>query len=128
MVLNLMKQLINVIMAEFILSAQKSFLVPSILVKAVLTFGMVQAGSSDSVIPDSAFCKGQYVPLIQNCKLMFKRKWISYYKVHCDITYDMEYIRGYLPVHNHEEAYETVKQAANDLHLRFNKSRIDDDW
>ena len=41
-----------------------------------------------------------------------------------DVTYNMEYIRGYLPVHNHEEAYETVKQAANDLHLRFNKSEL----
>ena len=28
-----------------------------------------------------------------------------------DITYDLEYIRGYLPVHNHVNAYEVVKQA-----------------
>ena len=40
-----------------------------------------------------------------------------------DITYDLEYIRGYLPVHNHVNAYEVVKQA-NDLHLRFNESEL----
>ena len=41
-----------------------------------------------------------------------------------DITYDLEYIRGYLPVHNHVNAYEVVKQATNDLHLRFNESEL----
>ena len=40
-----------------------------------------------------------------------------------DITYDLEYIRGYLPVHNHVNAYEVVK-ATNDLHLRFNESEL----
>ena len=44
-------------MAEFILSAQKIISRTIDPVKAVLTFGMIQAGSSDSVIPDSAFVK-----------------------------------------------------------------------
>ena len=48
-----------VIMAEFILSAQKIVSRTIDPVKeAVVTFGMVQAGSTDSVIPDTAFCKG----------------------------------------------------------------------
>ena len=62
-----------------------------------------------------------------NFKLIYKIKWISYYKglaLANDITYDLEYIRGYLPVHNHVNAYEVVKQAANDLHLRFNESEL----
>lgn len=41
-----------------------------------------------------------------------------------DITYDFNYIKGYLPLHNHQQAYEVVKQAANDMHLRFNESDL----
>ncbi|RZH99637.1 amidohydrolase, partial [Staphylococcus condimenti] len=48
-----------VIMAEFILSAQKIISRTIDPVKqAVLSFGMIQAGTTDSVIPDQAFCKG----------------------------------------------------------------------
>ena len=72
-----------VIMAEFILSAQKIISRTIDPVKeAVLTFGMIQAGSTDSVIPDTAFVKGLYVLLTQNYKVMFKIKWISSYKVY----------------------------------------------
>ncbi|MEJ7348610.1 peptidase dimerization domain-containing protein, partial [Staphylococcus epidermidis] len=47
------------IMAEFIMSAQKIVSRTIDPVKqAVISFGMVQAGSADNIIPDSAFCKG----------------------------------------------------------------------
>ena len=88
---------------------------------------MVQAGSSDSVIPDSAFCKGTVRTFDTKLQAHVQEKMdklLQGLALANDITYDMEYIRGYLPVHNHEEAYETVKQAANDLHLRFNKSEL----
>lgn len=71
-----------VIMAEFILSAQNNFSNTDPVKEAVLTFGMIQAGSTDSVIPDTAFVKVLYVLLTQNYKVMFKIKWISSYKVY----------------------------------------------
>jgi len=41
-----------------------------------------------------------------------------------DITYTMDYIKGYLPVHNNPNSYEVVKKAANDINLRFNESEL----
>lgn len=117
-----------VIMAEFILSAQKIVSRTIDPVKeAVLTFGMVQAGSTDSVIPDTAFCKGTvrtFDTALQNHIQEKMDKLLQGLAVANDITYKMEYIKGYLPVHNHPQAYEVVKQAANDLHLRFNESDL----
>lgn len=117
-----------VIMAEFILSAQKIVSRSIDPVKqAVLTFGMVQAGSSDSVIPDSAFCKGTVRTFDTNLQNHIKTKMdklLQGLAVANDITYDFNYIKGYLPLHNHQQAYEVVKQAANDMHLRFNESDL----
>lgn len=117
-----------VIMAEFILSAQKIVSRTIDPVKqAVLTFGMVQAGSSDSVIPDSAFCKGTVRTFDTNLQNHIKTKMdklLQGLAVANDITYDFNYIKGYLPLHNHQQAYEVVKQAANDMHLRFNESDL----
>lgn len=117
-----------VIMAEFILSAQKIISRTIDPVKeAVLTFGMIQAGSSDSVIPDSAFCKGTVRTFDTELQTHIQNKMdklLQGLALANDITYDLEYIRGYLPVHNHVNAYEVVKQAANDLHLRFNESEL----
>nr|MDK7245176.1 amidohydrolase [Staphylococcus lugdunensis] len=117
-----------VIMAEFILSAQKIISRTIDPVKeAVLTFGMIQAGSSDSVIPDSAFCKGTVRTFdtdIQEHVEMRMDKLLQGLALANDITYDLEYIKGYLPVHNHPQAYAQVKQASNDLHLRFNESDL----
>ena len=100
-----------VIMAEFILSAQKIISRTIDPVKeAVLTFGMVQAGSSDSVIPDSAFCKGTVRTFDTELQAHIQEKMdklLQGLALANDVTYNMEYIRGYLPVHNHEEAYET---------------------
>ncbi len=45
-----------------------------------------------------------------------------------DINYDLNYIKGYLPVHNNEKAYQVIKEATNDLHVRFNESDFNDDW
>ena len=117
-----------IIMAEFILSAQKiiSRTIDPVK-KLVLTFGMIQAGSSDSVIPDSAFCKGTVRTFDTELQTHIHNKMdklLQGLALANDITYDLEYIRGYLPVHNHLNAYEVVKQAANDLHLRFNESEL----
>ena len=88
---------------------------------------MIQAGSSDSVIPDSAFCKGTVRTFDTELQTHIHNKMdklLQGLALANDITYDLEYIRGYLPVHNHLNAYEVVKQAANDLHLRFNESEL----
>ena len=41
-----------------------------------------------------------------------------------DITYTLDYVKGYLPVHNHPNNYEIVKQAANEMNLRFYESEL----
>lgn len=117
-----------VIMAEFILSAQKIISRTIDPVKqAVLTFGMVQAGTSDSVIPDSAFCKGTVrtfdVDMQDHIKSKME-KLLQGLAIANDITYDFNYIKGYFPVHNHHQSYETIKQSANDLHLRYHESDL----
>lgn len=117
-----------VIMAEFILSAQKIISRTIDPVKeAVLTFGMIQAGSTDSVIPDTAFCKGTvrtFDTKLQSHVQNKMDKLLQGLSLSNDITYELEYIKGYLPVHNHQQSYDVVKQAANDLHLRFNESDL----
>lgn len=68
-------------MAEFILSAQKIVSRTIDPVKeAVLTFGMVQAGSTDSVIPDTAFCKGTVRTFDTALQNHIQEKWINFYK------------------------------------------------
>lgn len=117
-----------VIMAEFIMSAQKIVSRTIDPVKqAVISFGMVQAGSADNIIPDSAFCKGTvrtFDTEIQAHVMTKMEKLLQGLAVANDITYDFDYIKGYLPVHNHQDNYEIVKQAANDMNLRFNESDL----
>lgn len=115
-----------VILAEFILSAQKivSRTVDPIK-QAVVTFGMIQAGSSDSVIPDSAMCRGTvrtFDSELQTHIMNKLDKLLQGLALANDIEYTMDYERGYVPVHNNEQAYETVKQAAHDMNLRFTKA------
>ncbi|PCT85633.1 N-acetyl-L,L-diaminopimelate deacetylase, partial [Listeria monocytogenes] len=87
----------------------------------------VQAGSADNIIPDSAFCKGTvrtFDTEIQTHVMTKMEKLLQGLAVANDITYDFDYIKGYLPVHNHQDNYEIVKQAANDMNLRFNESDL----
>ncbi|MEJ7154951.1 amidohydrolase, partial [Staphylococcus ureilyticus] len=78
----------------FILSAQKIVSRTIDPVKeAVLTFGMVQAGSTDSVIPDTAFCKGTvrtFDTALQNHIQEKMDKLLQGLAVANDITYKME--------------------------------------
>ena len=63
----------------------------------------------------SAFCKGTVRTFDTELQAHIQEKMdklLQGLALANDVTYDMEYIRGYLPVHNHEEAYEVVKQAA----------------
>ncbi|MBO1222033.1 MULTISPECIES: M20 family metallopeptidase [Staphylococcus] len=117
-----------VIMAEFIMSAQKIVSRTIDPVKqAVISFGMVQAGSADNIIPDSAFCKGTvrtFDTEIQAHVMNKMDKLLQGLAVANDITYDLDYIKGYLPVHNNPTCYEIVKQATNDMNLRFNESEL----
>ncbi|HDF1501370.1 TPA: amidohydrolase [Staphylococcus aureus] len=117
-----------VIMAEFILSAQKIISRTIDPVKqAVLSFGMIQAGTTDSVIPDQAFCKGTVRTFdsdIQNHVMDKMDKLLQGLAIANDINYDLNYIKGYLPVHNNEKAYQVIKEATNDLHVRFNESDL----
>ena len=88
---------------------------------------MIQAGSTDSVIPDTAFCKGTvrtFDTKLQSHVQNKMDKLLQGLSLSNDITYELEYIKGYLPVHNHQQSYDVVKQAANDLHLRFNESDL----
>ncbi|HDF8175758.1 TPA: amidohydrolase [Staphylococcus aureus] len=117
-----------VIMAEFILSAQKIISRTIDPVKqAVLSFGMIQAGTTDSVIPDQAFCKGTVRTFdsdIQNHVMDKMDKLLQGLAIANDINYDLNYIKGYLPVHNNEKAYQVIKEATNDIHVRFNESDL----
>ncbi|HCY6473617.1 TPA: amidohydrolase [Staphylococcus aureus] len=117
-----------VIMAEFILSAQKIISRTIDPVKqAVLSFGMIQAGTTDSVIPDQTFCKGTVRTFdsdIQNHVMDKMDKLLQGLAIANDINYDLNYIKGYLPVHNNEKAYQVIKEATNDLHVRFNESDL----
>ena len=93
--------------------------------QAVVTFGMIQAGSSDSVIPDSAVCKGTvrtFDAEIQNHIMTKLDKLLQGLAVANDIEYKLDYERGYVPVHNNPQAYEIVKEAADELNLRFTKA------
>ncbi|BCU53180.1 amidohydrolase [Staphylococcus auricularis] len=117
-----------VVMAEFIMSAQKIVSRTIDPVKqAVITFGMIQAGNADNVIPNSAFCRGTvrtFDTEVQSHIIERIEKLLEGLAVANDITYDLDYIRGYLPVHNHGKSYEVVKQAANDMNLRFSESEL----
>lgn len=117
-----------VIMAEFIMSAQKIVSRTIDPVKqAVISFGMVQAGSADNIIPDTAFCKGTvrtFDTEVQSHVMTKMDKLLQGLAVANDITYTMDYIKGYLPVHNNPNSYEVVKKAANDINLRFNESEF----
>ncbi len=117
-----------VIMAEFILSAQKIISRTIDPVKqAVLSLAMIQAGTTDSVIPDQAFCKGTVRTFdsdIQNHVMDKMDKLLQGLAIANDINYDLNYIKGYLPVHNNEKAYQVIKEATNDLHVRFNESDL----
>ena len=60
---------------------------------------MIQAGSSDSVIPDSAFVKvlRTFDTELQTHIQNKMDKLLQGLALANDITYDLEYIRGYLP-------------------------------
>ena len=117
-----------VIMAEFIMSSQKIISRTIDPVKqAVLSFGMIQAGSADNVIPDSAYCRGTVRTFdtdIQDHVINKMDKLLQGLAVANDIEYSLDYIKGYLPVHNNANCYEVVKQAANDINLRYNESDL----
>lgn len=117
-----------VVLAEFILSAQKIVSRTIDHVKqAVVSFGMIQAGSIDNVIPDVAFCKGTVRTFdtdIQQHVMDRMEKLLAGLAVANDITYSLNYVKGYLPLHNNANAYNTIKTAANALNFRFNDSEL----
>ncbi|WP_251943440.1 M20 family metallopeptidase [Staphylococcus sp. Marseille-Q5304] len=117
-----------VILSEFILSTQKLVSRTIDPVKqAVISFGMIQAGAADNVIPDSAVCKGTvriFDTEVQDHIIEKLEKLLKGLSIANDITYDFEYIKGYLPVNNNANCYEIVKQAANEINLRFNEADL----
>jgi amidohydrolase len=117
-----------VVLAEFILSAQKIVSRTIDPVKqAVVSFGMIQAGSIDNVIPDAAYCKGTvrtFDTAVQQHVIDKMEKLLAGLAVANDITYSLDYVRGYLPLHNNPKSYNTIKTAANDLNFRFNDSEL----
>ncbi|MDT3958626.1 M20 family metallopeptidase [Staphylococcus kloosii] len=117
-----------VVLAEFILSAQKIVSRTIDPVKqAVVSFGMIQAGSIDNVIPDVAYCKGTvrtFDTEVQQHVIDKMEKLLAGLAVANDITYALDYVRGYLPLHNNPKSYNTIKMAANDLNFRFNDSEL----
>lgn len=117
-----------VVLAEFILSAQKIVSRTIDPVKqAVVSFGMIQAGSIDNVIPDAAYCKGTvrtFDTEVQQHVIDKMEKLLAGLAVANDITYSLDYVRGYLPLHNNPKSYNIIKTAANDLNFRFNDSEL----
>ncbi|MBT2831265.1 amidohydrolase [Staphylococcus coagulans] len=117
-----------VIMAEFILSAQKIVSRTIDPVKqAVLSFGKIEAGNADSVIPDTATCQGTvrtFDSEVQTHIYHKMDKLLQGLALANDITYSYDYIKGYLPVYNHEASAETVKKAANALNFRYHDSDL----
>lgn len=117
-----------VVLAEFILSAQKIVSRTIDPVKqAVVSFGMIQAGSIDNVIPDVAYCKGTvrtFDTEVQQHVIDKMEKLLAGLAVANDITYSLDYVHGYLPLHNNPKSYNTIKTAANDLNFRFNDSEL----
>ena len=88
---------------------------------------MVQSGSADNVIPDTAFCKGTvrtFDTEVQAHVMHKMDKLLQGLAVANDITYDFDYIKGYLPVHNNPKCFDIVKQASNEMNLRFNESEL----
>ncbi|NHA43089.1 M20 family metallopeptidase [Staphylococcus schleiferi] len=117
-----------VILAEFILSAQKIVSRTIDPVKqAVLSFGKIEAGNADSVIPDTATCQGTvrtFDSEVQTHIYHKMDKLLQGLALANDITYSFDYIKGYLPVYNHEASAETVKKAANALNFRYHDSDL----
>jgi amidohydrolase len=117
-----------VVLAEFILNAQKIVSRTIDPVKqAVVSFGMIQAGSIDNVIPDVAYCKGTvrtFDTEVQQHVIDKMEKLLAGLAVANDITYSLDYVHGYLPLHNNPKSYNTIKTAANDLNFRFNDSEL----
>lgn len=117
-----------VVMAEFILSAQKIVSRTIDPVKqAVVSFGMIKAGDADNVIPDAAYCRGTvrtFDTEIQQHVIERLEKILEGLAVANDITYTFDYIKGYLPVHNHPQAYDVVQAAADQLNFRFNNAEL----
>ncbi|MBT2831552.1 amidohydrolase [Staphylococcus coagulans] len=117
-----------VILAEFILSAQKIVSRTIDPVKqAVLSFGKIEAGNADSVIPDTATCQGTvrtFDSEVQTHIYHKMDKLLQGLVLANDITYSFDYIKGYLPVYNHEASAETVKKAANALNFRYHDSDL----
>lgn len=117
-----------VTMAEFILSAQKIISRTVDPVKhAVLSFGMVQAGAADNVIPESATCRGTVRTFdtdVQDHIETRMEKLLQGLAVANDITYTFDYQRSYLPVHNNHDAYNVVKTAANALNMQYSDADL----
>lgn len=117
-----------VILAEFILSAQKIVSRTLDPVKqAVISFGKIEAGEADNVIPDTAYCRGTvrtFEPQTQQHIYEKMDKLLQGLAVANDIDYEFDYIKGYLPVYNHEGPVNVVSQAANDLNFRYNQSDL----
>lgn len=117
-----------VILAEFILSTQKIVSRTIDPVKqAVISFGKIQAGEADNVIPDTAICRGTvrtFEPEVQNHIYHKMDKLLQGLALVNDITYEFDYTKGYLPVYNHAASAEVVKQAANQLNFRYQDSDL----
>ncbi|UEX89916.1 amidohydrolase [Staphylococcus ratti] len=117
-----------VILAEFILSTQKIVSRTIDPVKqAVISFGKVQAGEADNVIPDYAICRGTvrtFEPEVQNHIYHKMDKLLQGLALANDMTYEFDYIKGYLPVYNHAASADIVKQAANRLNFRYQDSDL----
>ncbi|MCU5746674.1 M20 family metallopeptidase [Staphylococcus sp. SQ8-PEA] len=117
-----------VVMAEFILSAQKIVTRTIDPVKhAVISFGMIQAGAADNVIPDSAYCRGTVRVFDTDIQSHIKykmEKLLEGLAVANDITYELDYIKGYLPVNNDPQCYEVIKTATKALNLLYSDSDL----
>ncbi|ARJ51099.1 amidohydrolase [Staphylococcus lutrae] len=112
-----------VILAEFILSTQKIISRTLDPVKqAVISFGKIEAGEADNVIPDTATCRGTVRTFETDIQAHIYHKMdllLQGLSLANDVTYSFDYIKGYLPVYNHAPSVETVQKAADALNFRY---------
>ncbi|GGI39715.1 amidohydrolase [Mammaliicoccus stepanovicii] len=112
-----------VIAAEYISSLQKIIsrkLDP--IDRGVLTVGKIEAGTAFNIISDTATLEGTVRTFKPEVKEIIEVELERLLKGICianDATYDFYYRHGYPTVVNHNEQYEIVKQAAEELGLTY---------
>lgn len=83
--------------------------------RAVISLGQLHAGDSFNVIPDTAYLEGNVRTANETVRALIKKRIAMIIAGVCETyggTYQLEYLPGYSPVINDEQATENVQLAA----------------